>query len=674
MCPDEGDPESTNSDYLLRKRNKQEAHSLFIMQFFRSMTRFVLILGLLAGFSTSFSQGYDPEKVNKKAINVYNQALEKAQGGHYQESIHFLLQSIQIDGKYIDAYLSLAGVYGQLKDYGHSINYYEQAFALDSDYTFEYKLSYSINLAGLGEFQKALDAVNHLLSKNPPQNSNTYKAAVYRRKCYEFAVEYARKHQTGNYVFEPRNLGDSINSIESEYFPSLTIDGKELVFTRRLGNFNEDFFYSKKNKNQWELAKPLEGDINTEQNEGAQNISQDGQWLVFTGCNRPRGFGSCDIYISYLTSQGWSEALSLGNRVNSDQWESQPCLSPDKRDLYFASRQFGGYGGSDIYVCHLQTNGKWSEPENLGPDINTSGDEQCPFIHADNQTLYFTSDFWPGYGDDDLFYARKGPHGVWTNPINLGYPVNTINKEGTLFITSDGKTAYYASDRSDSKGGLDIYSFELREDIRPYKTLWVRGQVFDKKTTRGLPSAVELIDLATKQTISKVQTDEHGNYLITLPGGKDYAFNVNRKGYLFYSDNFSLSQKTPDSIYEKNIPLQPLEANAVIVLNNIFFDVNKFELKPESQVELEKVIQLLRDNPTLKIEISGHTDNVGKPAANLALSNNRSKSVVNYLITNGISSQRLSFKGFGETQPVADNKTEEGKAKNRRTELKIIEQ
>ncbi|MES1214592.1 MAG: OmpA family protein [Bacteroidota bacterium] len=638
------------------------------------MKKTLLSLLALALFSSTFSQGYDPEKVNKKAVAIYNQALEKAQGGDYKSSVNLLLQSINTDGKYIDAYLSLAGVYGQLKDYNNSISYYEKAFALDSDYTIEYKLSYSINLAGLGEFQKALEAVDYLLSKNPPQNSNTYKAAIYRKKSYEFAVAYALKHPNGSYVFAPKNLGDSVNSIESEYFPSLTIDGSELIFTRRIGGFNEDFFESKKDKDQWRLAKPLEGDINTPQNEGAQNISQDGQWLVFTGCNRPRGFGSCDIYISYLTSQGWSEALSLGNRVNSDQWESQPCLSPDKRDLYFASRQFGGYGGSDIYVCHLQNNGKWSEPENLGPDINTAGNEQCPFIHADNQTLYFTSDFWPGYGDDDLFYARKGPNGIWTNPINLGYPVNTINKEGTLFITGDGKTAYYASDRSDSKGGLDIYSFELREDVRPFKTLWVRGQVFDKKTTKGLPSAVELIDLATKQTLSKVQTDEHGNYLITLPVGKDYAFNVNRKGYLFYSDNFPLSKNASDSTYEKNIPLQPIEANAEIVLNNIFFDVNKFELKPESQVELEKVIQLLHDNPTVKIQISGHTDNVGKPAANLALSDSRAKAVVNYLISKGITSQRLSFKGFGETKPIADNKTEEGKAKNRRTELRIIEQ
>jgi outer membrane protein OmpA-like peptidoglycan-associated protein/tetratricopeptide (TPR) repeat protein len=619
-----------------------------------------------------FAQQYDPEKVNKKAIAAYNQALDKAQDGKYNEAIDLLNRSIAIDSRYVDAYLSLAGVYGQLKDYQNSINYFEKAFALDSDYTIEFKLSYSINLAGLGKFDKALDAINSYFAKNPPQNTTAFKAAEYRKKCYEFAVDYAKKHAGDNYVFAPKNLGDSINSAESEYLPSLTVDGNKLFFTRRVKGYNEDFYYSQKENGVWRLAKPLEGKINTDLNEGAQCISQDGQWLVFTGCNRPNGFGSCDIYISYLTSQGWSEGINLGGRVNTDQWESQPCLSPDKRDLYFASRRPGGYGGSDIYVCHLLPNGKWSDPENLGPSVNTSGDESCPFIHADNQTLYFTSTGWPGYGNADLFYVRKGPNGVWSNPVNLGYPINTINEEGSLFIASDGKTAYFASDRSDSRGGLDIYSFELRENIRPYKTLWVKGQVFDQKTKKGLPSAVELTDLSSQQVISKVQTDESGNYLITLPVGKDYAFNVNRKGYLFYSDNFLLGSRSPDSTYEKNIPLIPIEINASIVLNNIFFDFAKYDLKPESQVELDKVIQLLNENPGIKIQISGFTDNIGKPADNLILSNNRAKAVVNYLLNKGISSQRLSFKGYGQDHAIADNNTDEGRAKNRRTELKVV--
>jgi outer membrane protein OmpA-like peptidoglycan-associated protein len=279
-----------------------------------------------------------------------------------------------------------------------------------------------------------------------------------------------------------------------------------------------------------------------------------------------------------------------------------------------------------------------------------------------------------GYGGNDLFVTRKGYGGAWEKAKNLGYPINTINDEGTLFIAADGKTAYYASDRHDSKGGHDIYSFELRPDIRPNKTLWVKGKVSDKKTGKGLPSAVELTDLASRQVINNVETDAEGNYFITLPLGKDYAFNVNRKGYLFFSDNFLMINKAPDSIYEKNIQLVPIETNATVVLNNIFFDVNKFELKPSSQVELDRLVQLLTENPTLKIEISGHTDNVGKPADNLALSNNRAKAVVTYLVSKNIAPARLTSKGYGETKPVGDNKTEEGRAKNRRTEMKVIAQ
>ena len=597
--------------------------------------------------------------------------MEEAQAGNFSAAIKSFQEAIQTDSNYIDAYLSVAGVYGQIKNYESSIQYYEKAFSLDSNYQTYTRISYSINLAGLGKFDKALNAVNWLLAKNDI-GETTRKAAGYRKKSYQFAVDYAKAHTNNSYIFEPKNLGGGINTEESEYFPSLTIDGKEMIFTRRIGGRNEDFFGSVKKGNTWDKAFHLQGNINTPQNEGAQNISQDGKWLVFTGCYRPDGFGSCDIYISYLTATGWSASINLGNKINSDQWETQPCLSPDKRDLYFASKRTGGYGGSDIYVSHLQTNGSWSKPENLGPEINTAGDEFSPFIHADNQTLYFTSNGLQGYGEQDIFLTRRTGDGKWSKPENLGYPINTINTESTIFISADGQTAYYSSDRSDSKGGLDIYSFEMRPDIRPFKTLWIKGKVFDKKTDAGLPSTVELIDLASKRAISRVQTDETGNYLITLPAGKDYAFNVNRRGYLFYSDNYSLKDKSPDSTYEKNISLQPIEVNAAIVLKNIFFDYNRYDLKPQSQVELDKVVQLLQDNPTVKIQIEGYTDNIGNAADNLKLSQNRAKAVINYLVKKNISITRLTAKGFGAAKPIAGNETEEGRAQNRRTELKVV--
>lgn len=628
------------------------------------------ILAFLVAPVCLFAQSYDPAKVNKKAAALYEKAISKAQEDDFKGGIQLLKEAVKIDPRFLDAYLSIAGMYGEMKDYQNAIDHYQQAKAIDAAYFKDYNLPYSINLAGKGAFDQALAAVTDFLTI-PNLNEQSRKAGEFRQKSYQFALDYAKQKPLSEYRFEPQNMGDSINSVFSEYYPALTIDGNELIITRRVKHYNEDFFGSHRIDGKWSRATPLPGDINTDANEGAQTISQDGQWLIFTGCNFRDGYGSCDLYISYLTLDGWSAPMNLGPKVNSEGWDSAPTLSPDKRDLYFASKRNDGYGGIDIYVSHYLPNGQWSEAENLGPEVNTAGDESCPFMHADNQTLYFTSNGHLGYGGDDLFMIKKGPKGSWGKAVNLGYPINTVENEGSLIIAADGKTAYYASDRSDSKGGLDIYTFELRNDIRPARTLWVKGKVYDKKTSKGLPSAVELTDLATQEVLSKVQTDETGNYLVTLPVGKDYAFNVNRKGYLFYSENFPLSQKAPDSTYHIDIPLQPLETNATIVLKNIFFDTKQYNLKPESTSELDNLFVLMRDNPTIRIQISGHTDNVGKPEDNLVLSDNRAQAVVRYLVGKGINQARLSAKGFGATQPVADNNTEEGRAQNRRTEMKV---
>ncbi|WP_132055875.1 OmpA family protein [Pseudocnuella soli] len=611
---------------------------------------------------------YNPDKVAKKAVAAYNEAMQQAENGAFPRAIKLLEDAVQKDAGYVEAWLSLGGVYGQMKQHEQSVAAYEKAFALDSNYTSDFRLPYAINLAGMGQFDKALQVTNALLGR-PGIGANTRKAAEYRRKSYQFAVEFAQSDAAKNYVFKPENLGSSINSPASEYWPSMSVEGNQMIFTRRDGD--EDFYISEKSGAGWQPAFRLNGSINTPNNEGAQIISQDGQWLVFAGKDRPGGYGGFDIYVAYKTPQGWSEAINLGSKINTDSWESQPCLSPDKRAIYFASSRPGGYGGSDIYVSYLQPNGRFGEPQNMGPGINTAGEDACPFMHADGQTLYFSSNGWPGYGEGDIFVVRRTDTG-WTQPQNLGYPINTINNEATLFVEADGQTAYYSSDRSDSRGGLDIYRFELRPDVRPAKTLWVKGKVFDQKTTAGLPSAVELIDLATNKSFSRVQTDEAGNYLITLPLGKDYAFNVARKGYLFYSDNFSLKQKPADSTYQKDIPLQPIELNASVVLRNIFFDVAKYNLKPESQAELDRVVALLQENPSLKIQIEGHTDNVGSAADNATLSLNRAKAVTTYLSGKGIEAARLQAKGFGATVPVADNNTDAGRAQNRRTELKIV--
>lgn len=619
---------------------------------------------------TSFSQWYDPEKVNKKAKRIYEEAYDYAMNSQYQASLSKLEDAIKIEPKFVEAYLSRAGIYADLKDYPNSVKNFQTAFALDTVFSSTYLLPYSISLAGTGAFDQALIKINQFL-QTPSLNEQSKKAGAYRKKTYEFALDFIKKHPSDLYAFTPLNIGPGINSTALEYFPSLTIDGKKMIFNRRINN-DEDFYESDLINGVWRNATPVEGKLNTNLNEGAQNISQDGLWLIYTGCNYPEGEGSCDLYISYQTKNGsWTEGENMGNVINSDQWESTPSLSPDKKDLYFSSNRLGGYGGKDIWVSHRLSTGKWSKPENLGNTINTSSDETCPFIHSDNQTLYFNSNGHPGYGMSDLFLTRK-TDSTWSVPENLGYPINTIDDEGSMVVAADGKTSYYASDRLNSNAGLDIYHFELRAEARASRTLWIKGKIFDKKTAQGLPSSIELTDINSRKIISRIQTDEEGSFLITLPEGKDYAFSVNRKGYLFYSDNYALTANTTDTFFTINIPLQPIEKGASVVLKNIFFDNNQFSLKPLSAVELDKLVLLLNENPQLKLEIAGHTDNVGKKEENNLLSLNRAKAVAAYLISKGIIPSRLTPKGMGDSKPIASNDTEQGKSLNRRTEINIL--
>lgn len=626
---------------------------------------------LLLCFFSGFTQ-YNPATIQKKAKELNEKAMVLAEDGKYPASIATLQQAIAIDSRYVDAYLSIAGMFGELKQYDSAIYYYEAARSRDADYFRDYQLPYSINLAGKGRFNEALQAVGDFLTIGD-LNDRSKKAGEYRRKCYQFAVDKQAELAAEAFPFNPVNMGDAINTSALEYFPTLTIDGSQFIFTRREKG-NEDFYGSLRDQNLWKKAVLLPGNINSNLNEGAQTISQDGSWLIFTGCNFPDGYGSCDLYISYQTPEGWSLPENLGRTINTEYWESAPSLSPDKKELYFASKRNDGYGGSDLYVCRRQPNGRWSAPENLGPQINTVGDESAPFMHADNQTLYFTSNGHPGYGGDDLFMVRKGPKNTWSVPVNLGYPINTIENEGSLVVSANGEEAYYASDRADSRGGLDLYQFELRKNIRPIKTLWVKGRVLDKKTNAVVPSTIELTDLTTREMISSLNTDENGHYLMTLPVGRNYAFSVHKKGYLFFSENFPLAEKNADSTYQIDIKLQPIEVNAQATLKNVFFDSKSSQLKPESFAELDRLFYLLRENPTVTLQINGHTDNIGKASDNLLLSTERAKAVQDYLLSKGVVASRITAKGFGATQPIDNNQTETGRARNRRTDIVVTNQ
>ena len=637
----------------------------------KSRFRGLIFCGAFVLMSTFAFAQTPRQSSNPKALKKYNEALVALEDNRSAEGIALLGSALQIDSNFIDAYLSLAGALGNTKQYKKAVTVYDRARLKDSTYFTPYLLPYSINLAGLGQFEEALAAIHNFLTLDG-LSGRSIKAAQYRKKTFEFALSTSQKNKNASYVFAPKNLGDSVNSSSSEYYPSVTVTDDALVFTRRTGNAREDFLLSAINsKDCFNKAAPLDGDINLEPRKGAITVSQDGDWLFFAADIAGAGIGDFDIYKSVYTPSGWSEQENLGDSINTDFWESSPAISPDKRALYFSSTRPGGYGGADLYVSYLKPNGRWTEAVNMGPTINTAGDEMAPFIHADNQTLYFTSDGLPGYGGSDLFVLKKLPNGQWGIPENMGYPINTIENEGSLAVAADGYTAYYASDREDSRGGLDIYSFTLPTHARPFKTIYVKGVVTDLISKKGLPANLELTDNASGTLINKVQTDELGHYFITLPEGKDYTFTVNRKGYLFYSSAYALSGAAPDSTYVNNIALEPIKLATSFVFTQVLFDNNSFALLPASLPELNKLLQILEENPSMHIQISGYTDNIGKASDNLILSTNRAKSIVNYLSGKGIATERLSYKGFGSDNPIATNETPEGRALNRRTSFTI---
>lgn len=351
---------------------------------------------------------------------------------------------------------------------------------------------------------------------------------------------------------------------------------------------------------------------------------------------------------------------------------------------FFASKREGGQGGIDIWMTELQEDKSWSVPVNLGPEINTEGDEQCPFIHSDGQTLYFSSDGHIGIGGPDLYMVKREKENSWGEVKNLGYPINTPHNENSLIVSPDGSTAYFSSDRFEGEGGLDLYSFELPVTAKPKPTTYVKGIVFDaNKKVRKLLAKVELIDADKDSVINVIYTDEKsGGFLAVLPSGINYACNVSKDGFLFHSENFYLTDKNDSlSPYVLDIGLHAIKkpdkktytVGTKITLNNIFFDSGQDDILPSSTFELNRLVSLLNENPDMKIRINGHTDNVGDEASNQTLSLNRAQAVMNYLTSEGIAQSRLSAKGFGESNPIASNKDAEGRSLNRRTEFEIVD-
>ncbi|WP_157564545.1 OmpA family protein [Mucilaginibacter arboris] len=627
--------------------------------------RYLLMLLLSLPFCASAQRQYSTN--NKEAIKFYALADESINYQQYEKAAELLKQAIAADDQFTEAHYQLGAVYLYTQQYPEAWAQYLKTIALNPNFNRAVYLNLGNVDIMLGKYADAKEALQKYTSFNEIMAKDRATAQKLIADC-DFSIQ-AIQHPV---IFKPENLGTSINTNADEYLPNVTADESTLIFTRKIGN-NEDFYQSKKLNGKWTTATGLSRNINTpDYNEGAQSLTQDGQYLFFTGCMRPDGLGRCDIFLSHKNSTDWDKPFNLGPPINTPGWESQPSISADGRTLYFVSLRKGGYGGYDIWKSTITDKG-WSEPENLGPNINTPGDEQSPFIHPDDQTLYFSSNGWPGLGSKDLFLSRKGADGKWQKPENLGYPINSSGDENGLTLTANGAYAFFSSNNLKGAGGYDIYTFELPEKLRPNMVTYVKGTVKDAKTKQPIDADVQIVDLKTNQTIFKnVNALNQGQFLATLNVGKDYGLNISRPGYLFYSENFSLSNQKTGKPFLIDVDLQGIEAGKKSVLRNIFFDTNKFTLKPESKSELEKLIVFLSINPKVIIEISGFTDNVGDAKSNQLLSENRAKAVYQYLVTNKIAAARLTFKGYGATQPMASNTTEEGRRRNRRTEFKVV--
>jgi outer membrane protein OmpA-like peptidoglycan-associated protein/tetratricopeptide (TPR) repeat protein len=614
-----------------------------------------------------FAQERQYSTTNKEAIKYYALAGQSMDEHLYDEAILQLQKALGNDNKFVEAHAQLADVLRMRRQNKPAIEQYLKVIELDPEFNRSVYLK-----VGDSEISEAqyVSAQRHL-EKYLTYPNITAQNMAYAQKLVndcKFSIQ-ALLHPV---AFKPVNMGAEINTADDEYLPTATADEMTLIFTRKINN-NEDFYKSVKLNNTWQTADYLSNVINTTQyNEGAQSISQDGKYLFFTGCNRPDGLGRCDIYISQKRGDGWGKPFSLSAPLNTPGWEAQPSISANGRTMYFVSNRKGGYGGYDIWKSTLTEKG-WGMPENMGPEINTQFDEQSPFIHPDDSTFYFCSNGWPGLGNKDLFVSRLGTDGKWKKPENLGYPINSSGDENGLTLTANGEYAFFASNNLKGFGGYDIYTFQLPVNLRPNMVTYVKGRILDGKTNKPLESAIEIIDLQNNVPVYQdYSSEDQGEFLATIASGKNYALNISKEGYLFYSDNFSLIGHNAKNAFNISVSLSPIEVGGKVILKNIFFDTNKFDLKAESKAELQKIIEFLTLNPAVHIEISGYTDDIGNDQVNQLLSENRAKSVYSYLTTNGINASRLVYKGYGKTEPIAPNTNDENRSKNRRTEFKII--
>ncbi|RUA32648.1 MAG: hypothetical protein DSY76_00345 [Bacteroidetes bacterium] len=555
------------------------------------------------------------------------------------------------------------------------------------------------------EAEKAYKMFQALLS---PTQAKKYRARLdmYMREC-----KIGREMVANPVRVFIDNLGASINSEYDDYWPVISVDESRLYFVSRRDastgglvdnsdeQYYEDIFYSDYQNGYWQPAMNMGKPVNSNGHDAIVGRSPDGQIILIY---RNIGNNGGDIYYSKLNGSQWSKPKAFPKPINSSAHESSATFSYDGRRIYFVSNREGGYGGKDIYYCEKNKKGKWGKAINLGNSVNTKGDEIGVYMHADGKTLYFSSNGHVGMGNFDV-YKTVYENGEWSDPINLGYPINTYDSDAFFTMAANGKHAYYATVREGSMGDMDIYLvtflgqekplvdntedwliamrrsaitqnvIEKKVDINEHNLTLLKGVITDAKTHKPIEATIELIDVDKNIVLATFKSNSvTGAYVVSLPAGRNYGIAVKADNYLFHSENFNIGKEDGYDEELLNIALYRIEVGNKVRLNNIFFANREAVLSPSSQNELNRVLELMNDNPKIKIEVSGHTDNVGSRDYNLKLSTQRAKAVADYLISKGINTLRITYKGYGFDQPVADNNSETGRELNRRSEIKII--
>ena len=681
------------------------------------MKKYLLIIFILGIFvNTGNAQNKCPQPKNKKAIKNYETAMRMLKSSSKEErnkAYEYLLKAAKADPKFYPAHYEMA-----------EINMYKAAFAEDK-YALERYNNKAINhykksIEGCGSYMsydayykigyiyykmlKYEDALKYLqVFVEKGQKNKSYNIG---KRMYEHCEKYIELI-TNPVSFKPEKVG-GISTDDDEFLPLISPDGELIFYTHKYkkqkkGELTEkwvdEFTYSKRTNDITEKnPKFSKGFImpppfNQGQKQGAVSISIDNTHLYLTICNdihRRSGSGkytNCDIYVSKRIGDEWTEPQNLGPNINGQYtWESQPSISADGKTLYFSSMRPSNVGfnvndpktyNTDLYYSVKDENGNWTPAKNLGKVINTPGNEKSPFMHSDSQTLYFSSDGRQGLGGYDIYYSKHLDDGTWTTPKNIGYPINTQNDEVGLIVSTNGEKAYFSSNKIGDSKNYDVYSFDLYEEARPKKVLFTKGYLKDENGKILANAKIEIKSTKTNKITEGLVDNSTGKYAIAVAvedSTEDFLMTVKKDGYAFTSAYLKpRKQELLNAPVKIDFKMKPIAVGKKVKINDIHFATNSALFDKESMIVLNSFVEFLKDNPRVKIEIHGHTDNVGNEAANLKLSKERAKAVRDYLILQGIDSSRIvAYKGFGSKKPVASNKTAEGRAKNRRTEFVIV--